>query len=118
MDNTTNSNTSSYKEEQGHLSELSVSELAYQLKSTIEKTFGHVRVRGELSRVTIAASGHMYADIKDENSVINTICWRSTFPRLGVKPEEGLDVIVTGKVSTYPARSNYQLIINNMTLAG
>ena len=98
--------------------ELSVSELAFSLKKTLEDTYGRVRVRGELSRVTIPGSGHMYADIKDENALINTVCWKGTLSKLSVRPEEGLEVICTGRISTYPARSNYQLIVEDMTLAG
>ncbi len=98
--------------------EMSVSELAFSLKKTLEETYGRVRVRGELSRVTIPGSGHMYADIKDESAVINGICWKGVLSKLSIKPEEGLEVICTGRISTYPARSNYQLIIDSMELAG
>lgn len=98
--------------------EFSVSELAFSLKKTLEDQYGRVRVRGELSRVKIHSSGHMYTDLKDADSVINAVCWRGSVAKLSVKPEEGLEVICTGKISTYPARSNYQLIIDSMELAG
>lgn len=98
--------------------EFSVSELAASLKRTLENSYEHVRVRGELSRITIASSGHLYADLKDQGAVINIICWRTQMTRLGIKPEEGLEVICTGKITTYPARSNYQMIIERMELAG
>lgn len=98
--------------------EMSVSDLAMSLKRAIEDSFGRVRVRGELSRVKIHSSGHMYSDIKDENAVINAVCWRGQVAKLSVRPEEGLDVICTGKITTYPARSNYQLMIESMELAG
>ncbi len=98
--------------------ELSVSELAFSLKKTLEDAYGRVRVRGELSRVKIHTSGHMYSDLKDENAVINLICWRGQVAKLSIKPEEGLEVICTGRVSTFPARSNYQLIVESMELAG
>lgn len=98
--------------------EMTVSELSFSLKKTLEETYGRVRIRGELSRVTIPASGHLYTDLKDENSLINAVCWKGTLAKLSVKPEEGLEVICTGRVSTYPARSNYQLIIESMELAG
>ncbi len=98
--------------------EFSVSELAQSLKRTIEETFGHVRVRGELGRVTIAKSGHCYLDIKDDKAVINSIIWKGTMNRLAIRPEEGMEVIVEGRLSTYPGRSNYQLIIEKMELAG
>ena len=102
----------------GNVPELTVSELAFSLKRTLEETYGRVRVRGELGRITFPKSGHMYADLKDAEAVLNVICWKGTLARLSVKPEEGLEVICTGRVSSYPARSNYQLIIDSMELAG
>lgn len=98
--------------------EFSVSDLALSLKRTLEDTYGHVRVRGELSRVSIAASGHMYSSLKDDQAVIDAVCWKGVLSRLSVRPEEGLEVICTGRLSTFPKRSNYQLIIENMELAG
>lgn len=98
--------------------ELTVSELAFSLKKTLEETYGRVRIRGELSRVKIHTSGHMYSDLKDENACINVVCWKGTMANLSIRPEEGLEVICTGRISTYPARSNYQLIIESMELAG
>lgn len=98
--------------------EYSVSELAGTLKRTIEETFGHVRVRGELGRVTIAKSGHCYLDIKDDRAVINSIIWKGQMSRLSMRPEEGMEVICEGKLTTYPGRSNYQLVISKMELAG
>lgn len=98
--------------------EFTVSELAFSLKRTIEEQFGHVRVRGELGRVTIAKSGHCYLDIKDDKAVINSIIWKGVMNRLSMRPEEGMEVICEGKLSTYPGRSNYQLVIEKMELAG
>ncbi len=98
--------------------EYSVSELAFSLKRTIEETYGHVRLRGELGRLTFHSSGHMYGNIKDDKSTIDVVCWRGTLSRLQARPEEGLEVICTGKMSSYPARSNYQFIIESMELAG
>ncbi len=98
--------------------EITVSQLSNLLKRRIEDEFGYVRVRGELSRVTVAKSGHLYTSLKDENAVLDSICWKGTMARLSVKPEEGLDVVCTGRLTTYPARSNYQLIIESMELAG
>ncbi len=98
--------------------EFSVSELAFSLKSTLEENYSRVRVRGELSRISIPKSGHMYTDLKDDKSVINAICWKGNLTRLSVKPEEGIEVICIGRITTYPARSNYQLIIESMELAG
>lgn len=97
---------------------VSVSELSQKLKRTIETSFDFVRVRGELSKVKVYASGHLYTDLKDQNSVINAVCWKGVLNTLAIKPEEGLEVICTGKITTYPARSNYQLVIESMELAG
>jgi exodeoxyribonuclease VII large subunit len=101
-----------------NIPELTVSELAFSLKRTLEETYGRVRVRGELSKVKIHTSGHLYSDLKDADSVLSIVCWRSTLAKLTLKPEEGLEVICTGKITTYPARSNYQLVVDRMELAG
>ena len=101
-----------------NLQELSVSELSQALKRTIETVYDRVRVRGELGRVTVARSGHMYADIKDDKAVLNTVMWKGQVNRLPFRPEEGLEVIATGRLSTYPGRSNYQLIAEEMRPAG
>jgi exodeoxyribonuclease VII large subunit len=98
--------------------ELSVSQLASALKRTLEEAYGFVRVRGELGRVVLAKSGHMYFDIKDENAVINTVMWKGQASRLGFKAEEGLEVVAEGKISTYPGRSSYQLICDKLRPAG
>lgn len=98
--------------------EFSVGDLAFSLKKTIEDTYGRVRVRGELSRVSIASSGHMYSSLKDDKALIDAVCWKGVLSKIAVRPEEGLEVICTGKISTYPQRSNYQLIIEDMELAG
>lgn len=101
-----------------NIPELSVSDLARGIQSTLENTFGRVRVRGELTGLKLASSGHLYGDIKDEDAVINLICWRSSVPKLSVKPEDGMDVIVTGRISSYPKSSRYQIIIDHLELAG
>lgn len=101
-----------------NLPEQTVSELSAALKRTIETAYDHVRVRGELGRVTLARSGHMYADIKDDKAVLNTIMWKGQVSRLPFKPEEGLEVVATGRLSTYPGRSNYQLIADSLRPAG
>ena len=97
---------------------LSVSEISAALKRTVEDTFGFVRVRGELSGVKRAASGHMYLSMKDENARLDAVMWRGTVGRLNFQPEDGLEVIATGKLTTYPGRSNYQLVIERMEIAG
>lgn len=101
-----------------NITEFTVSELASNLKRTIETAYDHVRVRGELGRVTIARSGHMYADIKDEKAVLNTVMWKGSVQRLPFRPEEGLEVVAEGRLSIYPGRSNYQMIADFMRPAG
>lgn len=98
--------------------EMSVSDLALSLKQTLEQTYGRIRIRGELSGVKVVGSGHLYGDIKDENANINIVCWRGNLSKLSVKPEDGMDVVVTGRVSSYPKSSRYQIIIEAMELAG
>ena len=98
--------------------EFSVSELAFSLKRTLEENYARVRVRGELSRVMVAGSGHMYSSLKDDKSSIDAVCWKGNLANLSIKPEEGLEVICVGRISSYPASSKYQLIIESMELAG
>ena len=103
---------------QTNLPELSVSELAFAVKRTMETTFDRVRVRGELGRVVIAKSGHMYVDLKDENATINVVMWKGQVSALKFRPEEGLEVIAEGKLSTFPGKSQYQLIADRLEPAG
>ena len=98
--------------------EYSVSEISTALKRVVEDNFGYVRVRGELSGVKIAASGHAYFSLKDDKAVLSGVCWRGNVSRLQCRPEDGLEVICTGKISTYPGRSNYQIIVTHMEPAG
>ncbi len=98
--------------------EISVSELAASLKRTIETNFDAVVVRGELGRVIIAKSGHMYCDLKDDKAVLNTVMWKGQVDRLPFRPEEGLEVVATGRLSIYEGRSNYQMIASSMRIAG
>ncbi|MEQ1541657.1 MAG: exodeoxyribonuclease VII large subunit [Novosphingobium sp.] len=96
----------------------SVSEISALLKRTVEDRFGFVRVRGELSGVKRAASGHIYLALKDENARLDGVMWRGTAARLSFQPEDGLEVVATGKLTTYPGRSNYQMVIERMEVAG
>jgi len=98
--------------------ELTVSELSIALKRTVEERFGYVRVRGELGRVSRPASGHIYLDLKDDKAVLNAVIWRGVASRLKHKPEEGLEVIASGKLTTFPGSSKYQIIIDNIEPAG
>lgn len=97
---------------------LSVSEISAALKRAVEDQFGFVRVRGEISGFKRAASGHLYLGLKDENARLDAVMWRGTAGRLSFQPEDGLEVIATGKLTTYPGRSNYQLVIERMEVAG
>ena len=97
---------------------LSVSEISNILKRTVEDRFGFVRLRGELSGVKRAASGHLYAALKDEKAVIDAVMWRGNTQRLPFNPEDGLEVVASGKLTTYPGRSKYQIVIERMELAG
>jgi exodeoxyribonuclease VII large subunit len=96
----------------------SVGEISGVLKTTVEETFGHVRVRGEISGFKRPGSGHLYFTLKDDQAVLNGICWKGSAGRLGIKPEDGMEVIATGRLTTYGARSNYQMVVERMELAG
>lgn len=98
--------------------EFTVSEISGAVKKTIEGTFGHVRVRGEIGRVSRPASGHLYFDLKDDRAVIAAISWKGQAARLAVRPEEGMEVIATGRMTTFPGQSRYQLIVENIEPAG
>ncbi|MCB2015192.1 MAG: exodeoxyribonuclease VII large subunit [Sphingobium sp.] len=97
---------------------LSVSELSAALKRAVEDRFGHVRLRGEISGFKRAASGHVYLALKDENAVIDGVMWKGTAGRLAFQPQDGIEVIASGKLTTYPGRSKYQIVIERMELAG
>ena len=98
--------------------ELSVSELSESIKGLIENNFEYVRVRGEIGRVSKPASGHIYFDLKDSDSVISGIIWKGNALKLDIRPEEGLEVICTGKVTTYKGQSKYQIIVDKVEAAG
>lgn len=102
----------------GNVHEFSVSELSFALKRTVEDNFGYVRVRGEVGRVSRPASGHLYLDLKDDKSVLNGVIWKGAAAKLKVKPEQGLEVICTGKLTTFPGQSRYQIVIDQMEMAG
>ena len=107
------------QERQGdNLAPLSVSELSSLLKRTVEERFGHIRLRGEISGFKRAASGHVYLALKDDGALIDGVMWKGAAGRIAFAPEDGLDVIVTGKLTTYPGRSKYQIVIESMELAG
>ncbi|MGH6851126.1 MAG: exodeoxyribonuclease VII large subunit, partial [Methylocella sp.] len=99
--------------------ELSVSELSAALKRTVEDRFGFVRVRGEISNYRGPhSSGHAYFCLKDQSARIDAVIWKGVFARLKTKPQEGLEVVATGKVTTYPGKSTYQIIVEALEPAG
>jgi len=97
---------------------MSVSELSGRLKRMVEGEFGHVRLRGEISGWKRAASGHAYLALKDMDAVIDGVIWRGAASALPFQPQDGLEVIATGKLTIYPGRSKYQIVIERMELAG
>ena len=107
------------KQEPGdNLPVLSVSELSQEVKRTVESRFERVRVRGEISGFKRAASGHLYMTLKDADAVLDAVCWRGVAGRLAIAPEDGLEVVATGRVTTYPGRSKYQIVLEALELAG
>lgn len=97
---------------------LSVSEISRALKRAVEQRFGHVRIKGEISGFKRAASGHCYMGLKDESAVIDGVIWKGQAGRLAFVPEDGIEVIATGKLTTYPGRSKYQIVIERLEVAG
>jgi exodeoxyribonuclease VII large subunit len=101
-----------------NLPELTVSELSAALKRTIEDAYGYVRVRGELGKVSYHGNGHVYFDLKDDRACIAGVIWRKTAPRIKLKLEAGLEVVITGRLTTYPGRSQYQIVVETLEPAG
>jgi len=98
--------------------EFTVSEISGAVKKTIEGAFGRVRVRGEVGRVMLARSGHLYFDVKDDRSVIAAVSWKGQVSRLSIMPEEGMEVIVSGKITTFGSQSKYQINVDDVVVAG
>jgi exodeoxyribonuclease VII large subunit len=96
----------------------SVSEFSHVIKKLVETNFSYVRIRGEISRPSFPGSGHVYFTLKDTDGTIAAIIWKYTLPRLSIKPEEGIEVICTGKVTTFAGQSKYQIIVESMEVAG
>ncbi|MDT0682352.1 exodeoxyribonuclease VII large subunit [Roseicyclus sp. F158] len=98
--------------------DFTVSELSGAVKKTVEGTFGNVRVRGEIGRVSRPRSGHLYLDLKDDRSTLASVIWKGTLARLAHQPEEGMEVVATGRMTTFPGQSKYQLVIERIEPAG
>lgn len=100
------------------LPEYTVTELSLALKRVVETGFSRVRVRGEISGLKRHTSGHVYFALKDQDSVLDGVCWRGSFQGLSITPQEGMEVIAIGRLTTYPGRSKYQIVVEGMELAG
>ncbi|MBX2804438.1 MAG: exodeoxyribonuclease VII large subunit, partial [Hyphomicrobiales bacterium] len=102
-----------------NIAEYTVSELSGAVKRTVEDTFGYVRVRGEISGFRGRhSSGHSYFALKDDRAKIDAVIWKGVYAKMQIKPEEGMEVIATGRITTYPGKSSYQIIIENIEPAG
>lgn len=101
-----------------NIAEFSVTEISFSIKRTMEDTFGYVRVRGELGRISRPGSGHIYLDLKDDRSVLSGVIWKGVASKLKIQPEQGLEVIATGKITTFPGQSKYQMVIDALEPAG
>jgi exodeoxyribonuclease VII large subunit len=101
-----------------NIPEFTVSEISTALKRTVESEFEHVRVRGEISGFKRHSSGHLYYALKDSEAVLDAVTWRGSAARLGIQPEDGMEVIASGRLTTYPGRSKYQMIVERLELAG
>ena len=102
----------------GNVAEYSVGEISNAVKKTLEGTFEHVRVRGEVGRPNYHSSGHLYFTLKDDSAALDAVCWRGTVGRLNLRIEEGMEVVCTGRISSYPRSSRYQIVIEAVELAG
>ena len=96
----------------------SVSEFSHVIKKLVETNFSYVRIRGEISRPSFPGSGHVYFTLKDAEGTIAAIIWKYNLPKLSIKPEEGMEVICTGKATTFAGQSKYQIIVESMEVAG
>ena len=106
-------------ESRSNAAEFTVSEISNALKRTVEDAFGNVRVRGEISGYRGPhSSGHAYFSLKDDKAKIDAVVWRTTMQRLKFRPEDGMEVIATGRLTTYPGKSSYQIVIDNLEPAG
>ena len=98
--------------------QFSVSEISFAIKKTVENTFAKVRVKGEIFGCKRADSGHYYLSLKDENALLSAVCWKGVAMGLPVKPEDGIEVVATGRITTFSGKSSYQLVIENLEVAG
>src|SRR3990167_485777 len=100
------------------LPEYTVTEVSLALKKMVETGFSRIRVKGEISGLKRHTSGHVYFALKDQDSVLDAVCWRGSFQALSITPQDGMEVIAVGRITTYPGRSKYQIVVQAMELAG
>lgn len=100
------------------LPEYTVSEISFEIKKFVETTFNRVKIRGEIFGAKRADSGHWYLSLKDPNAVLSAVIWKGTASRLSFRPEDGMEVVATGKITTFAGKSSYQLVIEQMEIAG
>ena len=100
------------------LPDYTVTELSLALKRSVESTFSHVRVRGEISGLKRHSSGHTYFALKDQDAVLDAVCWRGSCQESASILQDGLEVIATGRLTTYPGRSKYQIVVTGVEAAG
>lgn len=98
--------------------EYTVSQISYRLKSVVESEFAYVKIRGEVSGFKLAPSGHAYFSLKDDNATLSAVCWKGVLNNLVVKPQEGMELICIGNITTYPGQSKYQLVVEKVDHAG
>ena len=101
-----------------NIPEFSVSEISFEIKRFVETAFAKVRIKGEIFGAKRADSGHWYLSLKDENATLSAVVWRGVASNLSIKPEDGLEVVATGKITTFTGKSSYQLVIESMEVAG
>ena len=116
--NSSNFTENSPKNDDGGAEIYSVGEISTLIRQTLEDEFPYVRIRGEISGFTRAASGHLYFSLKDEKDVLDAVCWRGAAAKLQTKPEDGLEIIATGRLTSYGPRSRYQLVVDRVEVAG
>ena len=102
----------------GNAPEFSVSEISGAVKRVLEGEFGRVRVRGEIGRISRPSSGHLYFDLKDANAILASVSWKGQVAKMSIRPEEGMEVVATGRLTTFPGQSKYQLIVDDIAPAG
>jgi exodeoxyribonuclease VII large subunit len=113
-----NSSDQSLESNLGSPKPYTVSSLSQALKSSVEETFNNIQVRGEVSGAKYHTSGHLYFALKDKDALLDMVCWRGSVSRLECQPQDGMDIICQGRLTTFPGRSKYQMVVEKASLAG